>query len=62
MTYPDPMPNRLKSWTVTIPEGKITVQAFSIEYTRNHVVFKTWQGVTYRAFRSEDVFYVALEQ
>lgn len=61
--YPDPTPNRLKTWTVYlkgIPSEN--VQAYSIEYTWTHVIFKTYQGVTYRAYRSEDVKEISLVQ
>jgi hypothetical protein len=60
--YPDPMPNRLKTWTVYLRGNNPSesVQAYAIEYTRNHIVFTTYQGVTYRAYRSEDVKEISL--
>lgn len=54
-TYPDPTPIQLKTWTVWLKAHSEKVRAYSIEYTRTHVVFKTWQGVTYQAYRAEDV-------
>jgi hypothetical protein len=62
MTYPDPVPNQPKTWKLYLAgTSPVDVQAYSIEYTRNHVVFKTYQGVTFMAYRSEDVRRIELQ-
>ena len=57
----DPSPLHKKTWNVAYSQYSSTpVEAFTIEYTYTHVVFKSLQGVTIKAFRAEDVISITL--
>lgn len=50
-----------KEWEVFRTSNRTSnVKAFSIEWARHHVVFKSYEGIVVKAFRAEDVLLVTL--
>lgn len=57
-----PHPSGRKTWTITTFKGnEADVEAYSIDYERNHVVFKGFHGVTIKAYHADSVAAVTLK-
>lgn len=51
----------LKTWKVTYPSYNSTeVQAYSMTFERDFVVFRNWENVVLEAYPSKDVKFVRL--